>query len=228
MRDCVFAELFEVGRAAVGVDISAVRFGVQDMALGSKPLEQQLRGAACRAVGAVERDSHAVERIERGAFQVVDVVLDGVRGARDATDILGRRELWFGLLVEHDRLDALLELILELIAVLVEYFDSVVLVGVVRRGYHDARVRLVLADKVSDRRRGHDSEVDDVGSDRAESGSERGREHFRGNSRIHSDQHGRQIPPSARQHLRRRAPDLHCPLTRELGISDAAHAVCSE
>ncbi len=88
----------------------------------------------------------------------------------------GKLRVWDGM-VEHNRLDFLLQIVGQLIAVHAEYLDSIEFKWIMRRGNHNTRVGIVLFNKISDRRRRHDAEQQNVCADGAKPRDERAFNH---------------------------------------------------
>src|SRR3954466_12603594 len=73
-------------RAAVGVDVPAVRLGCDQFELGAERTEDHRGGAVRCSVRAVERDPHAGQVELEGASELPDVVVEGALELPNATD----------------------------------------------------------------------------------------------------------------------------------------------
>ena len=141
-------QVLRVGRAAVQVDVAAVRRGAQDLNVEAQLAEQPRRHSRGRAVRGVDRDLHPSEplRIRQRQARVRDIGVDDVgafdRHVRGAADLPAR--------VGDDRFHLALERLGELLAAPGEHLDAVVLEWIVRRRDHDSRVEAHLAGDVGD------------------------------------------------------------------------------
>ena len=180
-----------MGGSAVFVDVDAVGLVVEKHAVGPQGGKQTAGRGAGRSVGAVHRQAHAPQIHVGHVQQVADIIVHRVVTAGHPANIAaggGGRRL---RAVQDNRLDFLLQVVGQLIALAVENLDTIVFAGVVRRGNHDARVRLILAHQVSHRRRGHHAQQLHVGAHRAQPGHQRRLQHIGGHPGILADEHPR-------------------------------------
>ena len=156
----VVLELLGMGGAAVGVDVEAVRGGVDRDDLGSGGAQGGRADVAGGAVGGVHDDPQSRQIGGDGVDEVVDVVLVGDRLALD--DAAHARPGRQVLDLAQQGLDLVLDGVLELVAAAGEELDAVVLEGVVRGGDHDAQVDVLSGGQVGDGRGGKDADTGDV------------------------------------------------------------------
>ncbi len=102
-----------MGRATVEVDVRAIRLRKQHVDVGAEAAEQVRRHHAGRAVGAVDRQAQAAQRVARGLAQVLDVGLGRVRLAADDPE-LGVGAAGQSLCLEDEALQRCLGLVIHL------------------------------------------------------------------------------------------------------------------
>ena len=143
-----------MGRAAFLVDVETVGFDVDGDNLGAEFPQRLGRHLVGGAVGAIDNDPQARQRhrARQGALGELDVaVVDTIDALGAAEPVrIGERQL--DIPVQHP-LDALLDLVGELVAVGTEQLDAVVVVGIVRGRDHHADVGAQRAYQHGDRRR---------------------------------------------------------------------------
>ena len=146
-------QLLGMGRTAGEVDVAAVGPVADHDRLEAEAVEQLRRDGRGRAVGAVDddRERAGLGRLGKHRPQVIEVGVDQV-GARHRAGLAGVR---VPRRVGDDRLDLALDRLGELLALAGEHLDAVVLVGIVRRGDHDAGVVGPGAREEGDRGRRH-------------------------------------------------------------------------
>ena len=157
-----------MSRAAVVVDIDAVRLVCEHIALGAHLHEELGSGYARGAVGTVQTDLDTLEGIYAQRDQVAHVTVAACHIVHRAADVLamGKGQLR-PVLIKHMKLavDVVLHqqqsLFGHFLAVAVDQLDTVIVVGVVAGRNHDAAIEIVHAGNVSHRRRS--SDVQQVG-----------------------------------------------------------------
>ena len=199
-----------VKRAAAEVDVTAVGPDV-DLVDGRAQLAEHLRrDVVSGAVGAIDDDLHAVQRqlLREGVLQELDVAPDRVVDALRLADRVGRGAR--AVVPAADRLHAALDLGLDLVGQLVpvggEDLDAVVLVGIVRRADHHARVRAHRPGDERDPGRRQRSHQQHVGAGGHDPRLQRALQHVAGEPRVLADHDasrhaacgGTSAPPPAR------------------------------
>ena len=221
-----------VKRTAAEVDVAAVGPDV-DLVDGRAQLAEHLRrDVVSGAVGAIDDDLHAVQRqlLRKGVLQELDVAPDRVVDALRLADRVGRGAR--AVVPAADRLHAAFDLGLDLVGQLVpvggEDLDAIVLVGIVRRADHHARVRAHRPGDEGDpgcRQRSHQQHVGAGGHDPR---LQRALQHVAGETRVLAD-HDAGGTPRAAELLRHRLPEAQRHLGgHRVAIGDAADAVSSE
>jgi hypothetical protein len=130
-----FANRVEMGRAAIQIDVLAVWIDPNRDHLGAKFLERFGTDLVGSAVGAIDRDLQAVEcdRARQARLQKHQIAAERVVDSRRLADIVGTRATLSDLgLIEHQRFDPPLGLVVELESFTREKLDPVVLEGIVR------------------------------------------------------------------------------------------------
>ena len=128
----------QVGGPDAVVDVQTVRFGADHHYLGSGVGEHLRRAAARGTVRAIQDDFQALKPMGKGAEQMNNVPVLGVREPLDAADLAAGGAPRF---LPELRLDGILDLVRQLLAAAGEELDSVVRRGVVGGGEHDAESR---------------------------------------------------------------------------------------
>ncbi len=134
----------------------------------------------------------------------------------------------FGQLLDlvgvDQRLDLLLDLVGQLVAVRAEQFDAVVVVGVVRGRNHHAEVGAHRARQHGDRGRRHRAEQEHVHAHRGEAGDQRRLDHVAGEPGILAD-HDAMAMLAAAENQTGRLADAQRQFRRDHAIGEAANAV---
>ena len=124
-------QVFDMSRSAVCIDIEAVRFIVNDIGLCAEGIEYTLRYRPCGAVRNVESYLDILEAELGHRDQVSDVAVTPGDVVYRASDLIALCHRHF-----HLSVDVLLYLqeclLIHLLAVVVDYLDTVVIVRVVR------------------------------------------------------------------------------------------------
>ena len=182
------------GRAAILVDVEAVRIDADLDHLGAKLPQRLGRHLVGRAVGAIDHRPDAVEAEVLGqrALGELDIALTGAVDAGGPADLLRRREQ-LGHVAEHQLLDLQLRLVGKLVAVRPEQLDAVIGERIVRGGDHHAEIGAERAGQHGDGRRRHRPEQEHVHADGGEAGHQRRFDHVAGEPRILADHHAMAI-----------------------------------
>ena len=149
-----------------------------------------------------------------------------------AVDALGAAEIRaLGQLLRElgidQRLDLVLDVVVELEAVGTEQLDAVVVEGIVRGRDHHADIGAHGAREHSDRRRRDRAGEQHVHADRGEARDQRGLDHVAGEPGILADEHAVAMVAAAKDQPGR-LPDLERQLRRDHAIGAAANAVGAE
>ena len=175
-------------RAAVVVDVEAVRLVADGDDLGAELPQRLRRDLVAGAVGAIDDDAqprqrHRARQRALGEFDVAVVHAVDALGAAERI-LVGQRDL--DVLVEQ-RLDARLDLVGKLVAVGPEQLDAVVVVGIVRGRDHHAEIGAQRARQHRHGGRRDRAEQEHIHAGRAEAGDQRVLEHVAGKPRILAD-----------------------------------------
>ena len=222
-----------MGRAATLVDVEAVGGAPDRDHLGAELLEDARADAIVGAVGAIDDELEAPQRVLLGkrALAEFEVAALGVVHALGLAEVL--RRLHYQGSVE-ERLDLALHGVRQLHAVRREELDAVVLERIVRGGDHHARGKPQRAREERDRGSGHRSHEERIDARRGESRLERGLEHVARDARVLADQHRRARAMRlrdvrTRQHLARGVSQLQHEVGRDGRLAHApANAVGAE
>ena len=136
-----------------------------------------------------------------------------------------------GAVLLVDRLDPVLELVVELVAAAGEELDAVVRHGVVAGGEHHAEVGAQRAGEIRHRRGGQHTDPQDVHARAREARHDGGLQELAGRARIAPDHGHRPVAlEGARlgEHMRRRDRQAERQLGGQVRVGDAAHAVRAE
>ncbi len=226
-------EQVEVGGAAAVVDVEAVRHRADGDDLGPGPRERLGRDPVGRAVRLVEDDLQSVEAVGQDAHEMGDVLVEPLVVVADAADAGAGRAVpgGAGAVLGVDGLDAVLQLVGELVAAAGEELDAVVGHGVVAGGEHHAEVRAERAGEVGDRGRRQHTDAQHVHAGAGQARHHGGLQELPGGARVPADHRGRPVPgEGARlgQHVRRGDGETERQLGRQIRVGDAAHAVRAE
>ena len=147
-----------------------------------------------------------------------------MRLARPSSRALGQP---LGHVGVDQRLDLMLDLVGQLVAVRAEQLDAVVVERIVRGRDHDAEVGAHRAGQHGDGRRRHRAEQQHVHADRGEAGDQRGLDHVAGKPRILADDDAMAVLAAAEDEAGRLA-DLERQFRRDHAVGAAANAVGAE
>jgi hypothetical protein len=144
-----------VRRSAREIDVAPIRFVAEGNRDEPQRLEQRHRGRGRRAVGHIHGDPGARQRPDRRQqlSEVREIRLDHV----GRLDLRGGARIDGPARVGHQRLDAALLLLAELLACSGEDFDAVVAIGVMRCRQHDAEIEALGVRQIRHTRRRHDA-----------------------------------------------------------------------
>ena len=215
-------------RAAVLVDVHAVRIAVDEVRLQVQAVKEHRRRGRGRAVGAVDKHAHAREVAVHARKQVLDIELLHLAHAVEAAADLAAGLVGHGRARKNQLLDPLLHLVRQLIAAAVENFDTVVLIRIVRGRDDDARVRLFQNGQIRDGRGRDRPERHHVAARGADTGHQRRLEHIGGNTRVLTDGDRQSVLFLLRQNRRQRAANLKGEVDRQIFADDAADSVRSK
>ena len=129
--DHKFLQMFDVGRAAVLVDVQAVRFRVDDISLGADRVKNTLGDLPCGAVCGINADFDVFEAVFGQTDQVTDVAVTTGGIVNRAADLIPFRQRNLDFTVQIV-LDPQQGILIHLFPVAVDELDTVVVVGVVR------------------------------------------------------------------------------------------------
>ena len=134
--------LFRKSAAALRVDVCSVRFVVHDGCVRAELAQNAGRGFVSGAVRHVHRHPHFLQRhsARKTRLGKLDVTAKRVIDSAGPSDLSRGRPDRIDLAAKDQIFDLLLDLVVELVAVVPEKFDSVIFVRIVRRGENDARV----------------------------------------------------------------------------------------
>ena len=200
----ILLQLFDVGGAAVDVDVQAVRVVGDHIGIGAEGVKDALGHHPGAAVGAVQADTLALVGAGREGDQVAEIavpaggIVDGLAdvgalgigkllvAVEIGADVgaLGIRKL---LIAVQIGLNAVQKALFHLVAVGIDELDSVVIIGVVAGGNHDTAVKVVRSRDVGDARRAGDVQQIGVRSRGSESGTQCGLKHVAGAARVLAD-----------------------------------------
>ncbi len=226
-------EQAEVGGAAAVVDVEAVRLGADRDDLRAGPGEGLGRDEGGGAVRLVQDDLQAVETVGEDPDEVGDVLLEALGVVGDAADAGAGGPVpgSAGAVLLVDGLDAVLQLVGELVAAAREELDAVVGHGVVAGGEHHAEVGTQRTGEIRHRRGGQHTDAQDVHARAREAGHDRGLEEFTGGPGIPADHGGRPVAGErARlgQYVGSRHGEAERELSRQIRVGDAAYTVRPE
>ncbi len=219
-----------LGRAALVVDVAAVRLDADLDDLGAQLPQRLGRHLVAGAVGAIDDDAQTVEAqvLRQRALGELDIALLRALNARGAADAFGRGEQVGGVGVDQ-LLDAPLGVVGQLVAVGIEQLDAVVVGRIVRGGDHHAEIGAQRARQHGDGGRRHRAEQEHVHADGGEARHQRRLEHVARQARVLADDHAMAVVAS-------RLEDLaggHADLQRHLGrhrrlVGETANTVSTE
>ncbi len=178
------------GRAALGVDVEAVRLGADLDHLRAQLPQELGRHAIGGAMGAVDHDAQASERhaLGQGRLQRLDVALAPAIHADHAAERVGRCQALVAAAL-HALLDRQLDRIRQLVAVGAEQLDAIVLVGIVRCRDHHADVGPQRAGQQGHPGRRQRAQQDHIHAHRHEARGQRRLQHVAGEPGVLADHH---------------------------------------
>ena len=228
----LLGQLLGVQRAALVVDVAAVRPDVQLDDVGAQLLKHLRRDLVRGAVRAVDDHLHAVQRVLLGEhlLQELDVAPGRVLDAHRLADgvRLGARAGVPGGDALHAAFQLGLDLVGQLEAVGREDLDAVVLVGVVRGADDDARVGAHRPGDEGDPGRRQRPDQHDVRAGRHDAGLHRALEHVARQARVLADDDAPR-PVGVAEPLRDGLPQTQGHLRRHrVAIGDAPDSVRAE
>ena len=216
------------GRAAVVVDVEAVRFDADRHDFGAELPQRVGRHPVGGAVGAIDDHAKPIQRqVARqralGEFDVAVV---------HAVDALGAAEVHafgepLGDVAVDQPLDAELDVVGQLVAVRPEQFYAVVVVRIVRGRDHDAEIGAHRSRQHGDGRRRDRAEQQHVHADRGEAGDQRRLDHVAGEPGVLAD-HDAMAVIAAAEGQPRRLADFERQFRRDHAIGATANAVGAE
>jgi hypothetical protein len=226
-------DLVEVGGPVAVVDVEAVRVGTDGDHPGTGPLEGDRGDPGGRAVRLVEHHRQAVEPVGKDTEQVGDVGLQTLQVLADPADARAGRPVPEGAraVLAVDGLDAVLELVGQLVTATGEELDAVVGHGVVARGEHHAQVGAEYSGQVRDRRGGQHAHLEHVHARTGEAGHHGRLQELSGRARVPSDDRLGAMPlEGARlgQYVRRRHGETERELGRQVRVGDTPYTVGAE
>ena len=123
-------KLLHMRRAAVIVDIHAVGRAGQHLAAHAERRKQLFCRYRRRAVGAIDGNMQPVQLHRHGGQQITDIVVCRLFADRHSADRAADRRRQLHSVIEHDRLDLLLQRVGQLIALAVEDLNAVIFTGI--------------------------------------------------------------------------------------------------
>src|SRR6185437_4476710 len=218
----------EIGRAAVLVDVEAVRIDADRNDLGAELPQRAWRDLVGGAVGAIDDDTQIFESdaARQRALGEFDVTVLHAVDAAGAAEVLAAGQLLAEIGIEQ-RLDLQLHLVAELVAVRPEDLDAVVVERIVRGGDHDAEVGAHRVREHGDAGRRHRAGQEHVHTDRGEASDQRVLDHVAGEAGVFADQHAMAVIAIAEDQPGR-LPDLEREFRRDDAVGTATNAVGAE
>ncbi len=219
-----------MGRAALLVDVGAVRADANLDHLGPEFVEGGGRDLVGGAVGAIDHHPEARQAhlAREGGLDDLDVARLGVVDPLHPAKIARGRQAFVQALV-HEGFDLKLALVRQLVAVRPEQLDAVVAEGVVRGGDHHPEVGAHRTGHHGHRRRRQGAEQAHVHAHAGEAGHQGRLDHVAGEPRVLADHH--QVAPVRRrtEQLAGRQADAQGDLGRHrVLVGRAADAVGAE
>ena len=140
-------------------------------------------------MGAIDHDAHSVqcEIAREGAFGVFDVAAQRVIDAHRLADFPGHGPDFFNFSAENQAFDAVFDFVIQLVAVGVEEFYAVVIVGIVRGGDDNAGIGAQTARHVSHARRGQGADQQNIHAHRQHAGGKGVFQHVSGQPGVLAD-----------------------------------------
>ncbi len=227
------AQAGEVRGAAGVVDVEAVGVGADGDDLGTGPGERLRGDPGGRAVRAVDDDLEAVQAVRQHAHQVRDVVVEALVVVLDPAHTGAGRPVprLTGAVRAVRALDAVLQLVGELVAAAGEELDAVVGHRVVAGGEHHAQVGAERPGQVRHGRGRQHAHPQHVHARAGQARHDGGLQELSGRPRIAPDHGHRPVALEGaclREHVRRRDRQTERQLRREIRVGDTAHTVRAE
>ena len=217
-----------MGRAAVFVDVCAVRRCAEHMYFCTQTCKEFLCCGGRAAVCAVQRHTDAGAVCCNTACQVRDIVLLGVGVLRDRTDTDIGLQLDFFRVIQNQRLDLFFGSIRQLIAGSCKQLDAVELHTVMGCRDHNACICTVCPYQICHSRRGNYAQLDCLCPDRTDSGAEGCLQNIRRDTGVLSDKDLRPVLCLFCQYQSRCSADLHCHFTSQFCDGNSSCAICSK
>ncbi len=223
----------QVGGAAAVVDVEAVRLGADGDDLGTRPGEGLGRNAGGGAVRLVQDDLEPVQAVGEDTDEVRDVLVEALVVVGDAADAGAGRTVpgGAGAVLVVDGLDAVLELVGELVAAAGEELDAVVGHRIVAGGEHHAEVGTQRTGEIRHRRGGQHTDAQDVHARAREARDDRGLQEFAGGAGVAADDRGRPVAREGAclgEYVGSCHGETERELSRQIRVGDAAYTVRPE
>ena len=164
----VLLKSLNVGGACIEVDVQAIWLCVNDVSLGAQCVKDSLGQIPRAAVGAVQRDLHALKGINPQRNEVAQVTVSAGYIVHRAADVIAMGEgECCPLLIKKGEVSVEIclhqgdGLLIHLLAHTVDELDAVIIIGVVAGGDHNAAVKAIHPCHIGNR--GCCSHVEQVG-----------------------------------------------------------------
>ena len=145
-----------MSRAAVLINIQAVRLGIDHVCLCSQRVKDALCNLPCAAVGAVQSDPDSLIRAGGKRNQISDVAVSAGHIVYRTADLFPLRHGNLSVYTVQIGLDLQDRLLIHLFSVPVHQLNAVIVIRVMAGGNHNAAVKIVGTGNVGDAgRRGH-------------------------------------------------------------------------
>ena len=219
----------EVGGSDAVVDVPAVGVAADRVHGRAGPAIDVGAGEGGRAVGAVDDQPEAGQRLVDGGEDVARVVLRRVGQVADAADVRAGGAVVGRGAADDRALDRRLERVGQLVPAAAEQLDAVVGHRVVAGGDHDAEVRVVQAGEVGQRRGRDDPGAQHLGAGAGQPGDDRGLQHLPAGARVTADDRdGTACPVAVGEHGGGGTRHRQGQLRREVGVGPTPDAVGPE
>ena len=154
-----------MGRACVVVDVRAIRLIIDDVGVSTQSIENALSDIPAGTIGAVQADLDTFEGIDTQGDQITHITVASGYIIHSAADVLPVCKGQFRPILIKD-IELSINVVLyqqqdflgHFLAVAVDQFDSIVVVGVVAGGDHNAAVKVIHTGNVGHGRSGGDME----------------------------------------------------------------------
>src|SRR5580658_1353155 len=178
----------EMERAAAGIDIAAIRGNAHRDNISAEGPKKFGAEFVSGAVGAVEQNAEAGELGSGNDATAQKIEIFGVeRSIGNEKGRIFRRRA--GAMLENVGFEFFFDGVRELHARVREKLDAIVLVRIVRRGNHDAGLKIILAHEAGHAGRGDDTGKSYGGSGLREASGEKRRDVRTGFAGVHADEH---------------------------------------